>query len=463
MKIVVAVHYFLPGHQAGTEVYTANLALALASDHEVYVLTSEDSPTGAVEVRDDTYEGLPVTRLYHPDPRDFEHSYKDPQLDELFGQYLDRIKPDVVHFQHLFRLSTGFVEQAKKRGIPTLLTLADYWFICPPILLLGPGFQLCPGPDQGLRCVSCGNAIGRFYAGDVSRAAKGFETAAEKLVQTAHALKHRLPRSWVEGIRSFRLERDLKNPGSEKNRRAELLQKRYRAMQQALAGIDLVIAPSNFLREKIIDAGIVDPTKIIHSDYGFDGSRFEGLKPGNTDHVRFGFIGTPVEHKGLHVLVEAMNDLQDTQATLDVYGDLSWFPAYARQLNKLNRNPRTRFLGRFENARVGQILSSLDALVVPSLWYENSPLTIHEAFLAGLPVVTSDIGGMAELVQDGVSGLTFKIGEAEDLTRTLRRLVNEPDLLERLARGIPKIKDISENADELTLIYEGLLADPAME
>ena len=156
------------------------------------------------------------------------------------------------------------------------------------------------------------------------------------------------------------------------------------------------------------------------------------------------------------VLIEAMNLLSDTSATLDVFGDLNIFPAYAQRLKKMCRNPRVKFRGRFENPEVGKILSAVDALAAPSLWYENSPLTIHEAFLARVPVIASNLGGMAELVTDNVSGLLFSLRDAGALTRVIRRLLTEPGLLDRLRQGIPPVKSIEENVSELTQIYQGL-------
>jgi hypothetical protein len=99
-------------------------------------------------------------------------------------------------------------------------------------------------------------------------------------------------------------------------------------------------------------------------------------------------------------------------------------------------------------------------LVVPSIWLENAPLTILEAFLAGVPVVCSDLGGMAEMVEDGVSGLRFRPGDAEDLREKLLRLVREPGLLERLRRGIPAVRRIEDDVRELRAHF-GRLAQRA--
>ena len=119
VKILLVVHYYLPRHQAGTEIYTRHLARALAREHEVRIFTSEDGvfPDRRFAVTDDEHEGIPVRRLVHPGPPDFLRSYSDPEFDAEFGKTLDQFRPDLVHFLHLFRLSLGFpAEEARRVG-----------------------------------------------------------------------------------------------------------------------------------------------------------------------------------------------------------------------------------------------------------------------------------------------------------------------------------------------------------
>ncbi len=465
MKILLVVHYYLPGHQAGTEIYASLLAREFARrGHEVVVFTSEDAPLppGKFEIIKDDWRG-PVYRLRRGEPAGFKESYADPEIDALFRDFLLEQKPDLVHFQHTFRLSCSMIEECEKAGIPAFLTLADYWHICPPILLLQPGFALCPGPDPE-RCARCGNAIGALYSGSPGsglaasphKAARLAGTivnaAADRAIRTAHAIKRQMPSPLVERLRAWKNARDLENPASSLNARREMIEARMETMTRALSSARMVFAPSRFLMEKTLEAGVVSPEKIIHSDYGFDPTPFQNLERTEAGHLRFGFIGTPVEHKGVHLAVQAMGLLDDANAELLVYGDMKWFPAYAKRLEKLARGRRVRFMGRFENDKVGSILSGLDALIVPSLWYENSPLTIHEAFLAGVPAIVSDVGGMAELVKDG-GGLTFRIGDHRDLARVMRSLIESPRAIDDLRAGVPSVKSVRENAKELLDFY----------
>ena len=87
------------------------------------------------------------------------------------------------------------------------------------------------------------------------------------------------------------------------------------------------------------------------------------------------------------------------------------------------------------------------------MWYENSPNAVLEAFAHRTPVVASNLGGMAELVRNGGNGLLFTPGDAEDLARQLRRLLDKSDLLSTLRAGIGPVKSVAQEMDELEEIY----------
>ena len=93
-------------------------------------------------------------------------------------------------------------------------------------------------------------------------------------------------------------------------------------------------------------------------------------------------------------------------------------------------------------------------IVVPSIWWENSPLTIHEAYLAGVPVIAADRGGMAELVEDGVSGLLFRHRDWRSLRRVVERVIEQPEIVQRLQKGIPFVPTMDEHVQALLEIYE---------
>lgn len=113
-------------------------------------------------------------------------------------------------------------------------------------------------------------------------------------------------------------------------------------------------------------------------------------------------------------------------------------------------------MGKYKRPEVAKVFSEIDVLVVPSLWYENSPLVIHEAFATGTPVLVSGIGGMAELVADGRGGLTFTVGSVQDLAAKMQKLGEDGSLRAALAEKAPKVKTIEENAREVEEVYQRL-------
>jgi glycosyltransferase involved in cell wall biosynthesis len=113
--------------------------------------------------------------------------------------------------------------------------------------------------------------------------------------------------------------------------------------------------------------------------------------------------------------------------------------------------------GSFSHEQLDEVLSEIDVLIVPSLWHENNPRVIQEAFAAQTPVVASNVGGMSEFVEHEVNGLLFERNNEIDLAKQLSRIINEPDLLPRLQEGIKPVKTIETEVEELILFYKELI------
>jgi glycosyltransferase involved in cell wall biosynthesis len=200
--------------------------------------------------------------------------------------------------------------------------------------------------------------------------------------------------------------------------------------------------------------------KIEVSHYGIDISGIRREDRPFSPPLRVGFVGTLAPHKGCDVLIRAFRELPpELDATLDIYGNLERFKPFVEELRNLAKGDgRINFAGPFARDEVGRVLSGMDVLVVPSRWYENGPGVIFEAFAAGVPVVATDLGGMSEFVKHERDGLLFGLEDARDLARQLRRLIEEPGLLEKLRSGIEPVKTVQQNVDELETLYERLSA-----
>lgn len=202
----------------------------------------------------------------------------------------------------------------------------------------------------------------------------------------------------------------------------------YTRLMRALIGSPhIVISPSQFLRDFYTSRGFFKNStiQVVRNPVMF-APLPPSVRPVNPV-TRFGYIGQIEIHKGVALLVQAFQNLSaDTQAELHIMGN-------GTQLEQLKMqtatDARIHWYGRVERKTLPDILQTLDALVVPSLCYENSPTVIFESFACHVPVIASNIEGIAELIQEGENGFTFAAGNATSLTERLAwSTAHRPDL-----------------------------------
>jgi glycosyltransferase involved in cell wall biosynthesis len=427
------------------------LSRALAyRGHEVEVFHRVADPSRAeYSVERAAVDGLPVIRVNNTfrDCDRFEKTYRNDAIDRIFGGLLDERRPDVVHFHHVTCLSTNLIAEVHRRGIPIVYTLHDYWLICQRGQFLKTDLSLCPGQEdrECVKCLSWQLGLNRGQ----TRASGALRSAFPALGSPAGArVKRALKSAYGFYARAF--------VAGEREARARV-RARMDHVQEMCRQVDLFTAPSRFLLGKFVEFG-VPAEKIRYSTYGFDVTFYGTPRRPPDGSIRFGYLGTWIPPKGLHLLIEAFNGIDDPRAHLHLYGhavQYEGYEDYEDQLRGLIRSPRIHLEGYYENRKVGEILASLDVLVVPSIWYENSPLTIQEAFLAGIPVITSDLGGMAELIRGAGDGTTFKARDPEALRTALRRYLTATPARPPAPDGA-RVKTLEACADEHERIYLSL-------
>jgi glycosyltransferase involved in cell wall biosynthesis len=199
--------------------------------------------------------------------------------------------------------------------------------------------------------------------------------------------------------------------------------------------VDLFLSPSRFLRERFIGEWGIPAEKIEHLRFGVDLDAFGARPRTHAAELRVAFIGSLVPIKGAHILLEAWGRIDPKLAArgkLSIFGPARHHPEYQSALAKRAAELGAIVGGELDRAGVAETLAGTDLLVVPSLWYENSPLVILEALASRTPLLVSDLGGMAELVEPGVSGFHFKMGDAGDLARKLELALDGRLGIERL-------------------------------
>jgi len=171
--------------------------------------------------------------------------------------------------------------------------------------------------------------------------------------------------------------------------------------------------------------------------------------------LRLGCFGYVTDLKGIHVAVEAVRRFAGNGLVeLLVYGSTDHSPSYARRLRQSAAScPSIRFAGAVPHERVPEMMSTLDAVVVPTLCIETFSFAVHEAFAVGVPVVVSRTPYTETLVRDGVTGLLFRRGDAEDLHAKIRTLKDNPELQDALRKGAPPVSTIEEEIDRVVGVY----------
>ena len=448
MRLLHAIHDFLPRHPAGSEIYAFNLCRELASRHIVHVVAAEYDPArrhGTLAWR--VHDGLPVVEIVNNWEGSFADTWRSPRLGQQLDHVLRALRPDVLHVHSLFNLTFDLPIMARALGIPVVATLHDHTLVCPA------GGQRLHSRDrticvdiQPARCADCFSRSPFHAQMAVGAATRIAGPAGQRLGKAASWMARRAPRTTALFAR-----RALAHaaPVTESDIAARL--DRLRAVFDA---VDLFVAPSAALASAYSDLGL-PADKLRVSDNGFvplpRRPRPPAARPGS---LRVGFVGTLVWHKGVHVLIEAMRHLPPGRCELEIWGSLDTFPDYAADLATRARGLPVRFCGQFDHADAASVYDRFDVLAVPSLWPENSPLVIHEAFMAGIPVVASRIGGLPELVADDVNGLLYEPTSPASLAAALQKLLDRPHRIAEMAERVPPVKTIEEDARDWERRYE---------
>jgi glycosyltransferase involved in cell wall biosynthesis len=415
-KVLYVLHNHPSVRPGGAEAYALELYEAMrSSDDFDPVLVARIGPNPAASKPTfhpgapfSTAEGGDSSQYYvFTDEKGYDFFYGTHADKSLytthFANFLEAHKPDVVHFQHTLFLGYDLLSLTRKvlPHAPIVYTLHEYLPICnrEGQLLRTFGNELCPGPTPR-RCNEC------------------------------------FP-EWPE---QYFFLRD-------------------RFVKAQFEQVDLFLAPSRFLLERYVEWGI-PREKIRFEDYG---RRPEPRLP-ETDRdqrTRLGFFGQINRYKGLDVLLRALPLLRERLPVhLWIHGaNLELQDPDVRELYKQlfeATSGMVTFSGAYDHATLPRLMANVDWVIVPSRWWENSPLVIQEAFMHGRPVICSNIGGMAEKVTDGVNGLHFEVGNVGGLSSAIYKGITTPGLWEELQAGIPEVFGMDEHISNLSEIYRDL-------
>jgi glycosyltransferase involved in cell wall biosynthesis len=397
LRIMIAAHGHPEMSKGGAEIAAYQLFCELRNrdDCEAWFIgcdrTMEADRTGAVLMQpfsDREY-------IYAPGEFDwFKFANRDYKFPSDFAQLLTELKPDVIHFHHYMNY-----------GVEVFYIVKNILPDCKIILTLHEFLAICHHYGQ--------------------------------MITTSH-------RNLCYEASAIRCQRCF----PELSRSDFYLRQRY--IQRFFDLVDDFTSPSHFLADRYVRWGLpADKMHVIENVIPPAQTIPETKLMSGDGPLRIGFFGQISLLKGINVLFDAAESLADeatSDAVFEIFGDYRNQPPefqkdFLERLPKAGRN--VRFHGPYDGNRVDELMRSVDAVLMTSIWWENSPVVIQEAFRNRRPVICPDIGGMAEKVRNRIDGFHFPVGSAVALALLVKQLAADRSLLDRVAQtmAVPPIPE----------------------
>jgi glycosyltransferase involved in cell wall biosynthesis len=363
------------------------------------------------------------------------YGWGDPEACQVFARILDTEAPDVVHVHALTRaVSILLVRAAKERSIPVFFTYHVSTVSCQRGNLLLHGRTVCDGVLELRRCTDC------------SLANEGLPRWASK------------PLSYVPSVFANVLEKaNLSGGVWTALRMADLIRTRCEAFHLLMQDVDGVVALREWTRELLVRNG-VPRSKITLSPHGLIGksNRSERLVDIQSQPLRVAYLGRFSRGKGIETLIMAVKAAPELDIEVHLYGMTqdSADQSYQTMLRLLSAfDARVSFLPPVAHEQVIRLLANYHLLAVPSHWVETGPLVVLESFAAGTPVIGSDLGGIAELVQHEKNGLLVRFADVRAWTNALERCARDRKLLGKLREGVQEPRSMADVARDMVRMY----------
>lgn len=442
MKVLHVTFTYAPDPAGGTEVYVDGLSHALIRDG-VECVVAAPGP------RDDRYaiDGLAVRRFgCAPGEQSLDVLYGsgDPAASTAFDRVLADERPDVVH-QHALSpaCSTDLLRRAKRRGIPVVFTYHTPTVSCQRGTLLRWGHEPCSGILDETRCTPC--VLDDLGLNPLVRGIVG---------AIPSAVGQQLGRRGMEGgvWTALRLR--------------SLMETRLRETRELFDRVDRFVSLTPWVTQ-VLAANGVSPSRIVFSPHGVSiPARPQAVQADVTSDrknpLRVAHLGRVDPTKGTAVLIRAVVSRPRLPLQLDIYGVQQSDEAagHAKLLRQLaGDDPRIRFLPAVPHHAVIDTLGLYDVVAVPSQWVETGPLVVLEAFAAGVPVLGSELGGIADKIQHDVNGLLVPTYHVESAwASVIERCVRDAALLPRLREGVERPRSMASVARDMIQVYRDVLA-----
>jgi len=412
--------------------------------HQVHIITARFP--GEVEaetfVENYDFDGLKVTSFDKnklPNKRVKDTYYQDEMRGPL-REKLKELQPDIIHVVHLINHTSVLLEVINELKIPVIATFTDFYGFCFNNKLQAADESLCKGPSVSrTNCIAC-------YLKATSDQQKN------KLLNTATA-KTPLVNVTANIANLFMRVAPSFVPAQYRTAISDL-KTRPKTMQSCYEYFDAAIAPSKFLKKAYLNNHFEQPLYL--QNFGVDIDRSE-KKVREHQPLRIGFIGQIAAHKGVDILISAFENINN--AELHIYGPEDQDKSYVSALKKAANvcKEKVVFHGTFYPEKMAEIMQELDFLVIPSRWYENSPLVLLYALATHTPVIVSDVEGMTEFVIHGVNGYVFPMGSSDRLSEIISKITQNPENAKLMSKNTHYSRTTKDMADDVLTLYESLI------
>lgn len=396
------MHKFYFPHAGAEAVLFNTEKLLRAHGHEVEAFAMEDERNLPARFEDDfaphrSYtSGAPIARI-----RDAAASVYSFSARNALSRVIDRFKPQVAHL-HIFshQLTFSVVDALKLKSIPIVMTLHDYKISCPAYTHFRHGQECHACSERGVAMCLRNRCIKQSFGGSAMAALEA------KLAQIRGSWKH----------------------------------------------IDLFIAPSDYAASCAYEAGI--PARQVRTIQNFLPLSEVVPRAGATKGKRFLLACRLEQVKGVEVALDSFLDDRLSDCTLVIAGAGGGLIDLVRKVAELHPS-RFEFHERISRSEVIQLAANSLAVLVPSVWPENNPISLLEARAAGTAVIASKVGGLGEMVTDGVDGLLIDPGDKESLIQAIRKLADNVSMARDLAAmGDERLNTVNSESDHYSALME---------
>lgn len=424
MRVLLLPHRFPPHGRGGVETWASGLADGLLRlGATPIVATRDDRENGAppFAIREETTPGgVSVFWIHHrhADARTWRDTWSDPRMEAALRTVFRVARPDVVHLGHADGFGVAPLRIAREMGVPLVVTLHDAKWFCGRGQMVAPGGQVCAQANED-RCVRC-------LAGQLGRGPLRGAMTPLAPVALRKALEARDASAPLE---------DRGDPGPLARRRWRI---RQAALRTVLEGADALLSPSRFLSDLAVRHGA--PRARVLSN----GGPTPMSRPLPSGPLRVGWFGVPAPTKGLDVLVEAVRGLPNIH--LETHG-----------VDVVPNATHVTARGAYPPEQAVERMAGVHVVAIPSIWPENQPLVALEARAAGRPLLASRIGGLPELVRDGVDGWLLPPGDVPAWRSRLQTLAEAPGLVADAAARSTAPATVDSHASACASVYVSLV------